>query len=118
MKAKDIDLPKLLSNSSGYLWNTQQDLESITSKLVDARELFRIAELDYELKYSEQVELIINSGQPITTAREIAKNKCRNEMTDKSKTREVKRKLTIYYETIRERLQTIKYIGKDSQPLR
>jgi len=111
MSFKDLDLPQLVSNSNGYLLQTQQELENVITKLTQARELFRVADLDYELKYSEEVEKIINAGQPITTAKEIAKNKCKEEMTDKSKCREMKKKLTIWSDTLKERLNTIKYIG-------
>jgi len=118
MKANDIDLSQLMANSNGYLWKTQQDLESVTKHLTNARELYRVALLNHDLIYSKNIEKLVKDKQPITTAKEIAKSKCEDQMIKLSETKEVKDKLAIYHETIRERLNTIKYIGKDTKPLR
>lgn len=113
MKIIKTTLQEFYANSPNVLWTSQQDLEICTSNLFNARELFRDARLTFDLAHSDKCNELVNDGKTITTAKEIAKGLLKDEYTKVSITREAKRKLTITYETIKERINTIKKLMSD-----
>jgi hypothetical protein len=117
MNKIEVSLQELVANSDAYLWQTQQELESISVTLGEVRDMYANSIRDYKKKVSEVMNDAIQSGMKGSPAKEYAESQSWLEYCERAKYEQKIEEMKGYVDAYVERLNTIKKLMESGRKL-
>lgn len=105
-------IEQLHATSDRILWKTNEQFQEQNIILQNAGSAYTDAKILYESKYAIEIEILKNSGQPISIIKELAKKSCFEEYANMVQLERKKKNARIGVEYLLERINSIKQIIK------